>query len=374
MEQDSRIRVDRREAFPARPVKSIFSWRSFVCRVLPALALMLFPLKSYADCAYDFVSPEVARAYFRAYPYTMALFGRSDGQFSYLFRADSVYMEGEEMMVSGPLVLKWEENSYGQRTYHLPGSGEMYSGVLCGNYYYGYYEPLRAAMPLEELFCVRGGIYNPGAAIRAFPEPEVFPGVEKSYSSWLDQLPEALRAYGLWWYQYAAVGPPLMHELIDSVCSVPEGGRKLPPEVYTDEDHCPGEGCTYGEWTSRYDLTVFKEPRSPEKVGKLSAGESFTAITGNVYTEPLEVIVAEPLTVYDEAGSLTLEPGRRYFVLSYIGEGHSKIWVNGRILISSGSPDNPSQEWWVKIRSRKGLKGWIWYTGDTEISGADFLE
>jgi uncharacterized protein YgiM (DUF1202 family) len=59
--------------------------------------------------------------------------------------------------------------------------------------------------------------------------------------------------------------------------------------------------------------------------------------------------------------------------LSNIGEGHSKIWVNGRIMISEDLY-NPSQKWWVKVKLNSGKTGWILYPDSGCISGSDYLE
>lgn len=335
--------------------------------------LLFSPLKIFADCENNFVSLEVAWVYLEKNPYIIAYYSSIEGQSSYLFKVEKVYMDEEMMTVSGPVILIWNENLYKQRTYSLPDSGQIFTDELCGNYHLGYYKPMRAAFALGDLFNPAGGIYKNGGGFIAFPEPDVIPDVEKGYSSWTEQLPDAARDYCSWWYENASTGPPAFHELIDSVLSIPEGGRKIPPEVYIDINHCPGEGCTYGQWNTTEDIDIFKKPYSSEKVGKISSGETFTAITGNVYLKPLEKIVAEPFEVYDSIGSIILEPGRKYYILSNIGEGHSKVWVNGRIMISSESEYNISQEWWVEVKTTGGKKGWILYPHNGCISGSDYL-
>jgi len=60
--------------------------------------------------------------------------------------------------------------------------------------------------------------------------------------------------------------------------------------------------------------------------------------------------------------------------ITVIGDGHSKVWVNGRIMIESESEYNPTQVWWVEVKTKKGEKGWITIPDDVSISGADYLE
>ncbi len=356
-------------------LKSIFSEKLNSQLVFSFLiTILLFsPSKILADCANNFVSLEVARAYLKENPYVIAFYSSIEGQYSHLFRVEKVYMDGEKLIVSGPVVLSWKENEYRQRTYNLPDSGQIFTDELCDSYHFGYYKPMRAAFPLGDLLSPTGGTYNYGSSFWAFPEPEVIPDVEKGYAAWLEQLPGVVKEYCLWWYENASIGPPVFHELIDSVLSIPEGGCKKPPELYVDFNHCPGEGCQFGEWTTSEPITIFDKPNGSRKTGELSAGEAFTAITGHVYLTPMEVIVRETIEVYDSIGSLLLEPGRKIYVLSNIGEGHSKVWVNSRIMISSNALYNDSQKWWVEIRTKSGKKGWILYPDTGSISGSDYL-
>ncbi|NTV79072.1 MAG: hypothetical protein HGA25_08050 [Clostridiales bacterium] len=176
-------------------------------------------------------------------------------------------MDGEQMTISGPVILSWKENKYRQRTYNLPDSGQIFTDELCGNYHFGYYRPMRAAFPLSNLLSPTGGVYNYSSTFWAFPEPEVIPDVEKGYSAWLEQLPDVVKEYCLWWYENASIGPPVFHELIDSVLSIPEGGCKKPPELYVDYNHCPGEGCDYKTWFTSGQLAVYKIPGGKTPIG-----------------------------------------------------------------------------------------------------------
>ena len=336
--------------------------------------LLFLPAKTFADCENNFVSLEVARAYLRENPYIIANYGIIEGQSSCLFKVEKVYKEGEQLMISGPVILSWTENKYSQRTYSLPESGQIYTDELCGNYHLGYYGPMRAAFPLAVLLGPTGGINNYSSTFWVFPEPDVIPNVDKGYSGWMEELPEVIKDYCLWWNENASIGPPVFHELIDSVLSIPEGGCKKPPELYIDLNHCPGEGCQFGEWTTSEPITIFDKPNGTKKIGEISAGDTFTALTGNVYLTPVKKIVNQSIEVYDSTGSVMLEPGRKYYILSNIGEGQSKVWVNGRIMIASDSEYNSSQMWWVEIITKSRKKGWILHPGNGTISGADYLE
>jgi hypothetical protein len=43
-------------------------------------------------------------------------------------------------------------------------------------------------------------------------------------------------------------------------------------------------------------------------------------------------------------------------------------------MIESESEYNPTQVWWVEVKTKKGEKGWILYQGNGSISRADYLE
>jgi len=342
--------------------------------IILTAALLFSPSKILADCHNNFVSLEVAGAYLKENPYIIADYGNAEGQSSCLFKVEKVYKDDDRITISGPVILLWKDNNYSQRTYSLPDSGQIFTDELCGNYHLGYYRPMRAAFPLEVLLGPTGGSSSYGSVFLSFPDPEVIPGVDKSYSGWTELLPAVIRDYCLWWHEKAEVGPPVFHDLIDSVLSAPEGGCKKPPLLYVDYNLCPGEGCQYGEWTTSGPVSIFDKPNGTRKTGELQPGESFTAITGNVYLTPLEKIADEPIEVYDSTGSFMLEPGRKYYILSGIGEGQSRVWVNGRIMTASESEYNSSQKWWVEIITKNRKKGWILYPENGSISGSDYLE
>ncbi len=349
------------------PMANSSHFKTFAFRVLFLIGIVLLPSVVRADWLTDFVRLDIAQAYLKKYPYLIQVTG-TESKHSVLFKVEKVYMDGNSMMVSGPVILKW--TYYSSYSYTVPEENEMMTTEMEGMYLYGYYPPMRVAFPLVSLFMVTG---DNVAGSEKFPDPEVIPNVEKGYAAWMEQLPEVLREYCMWWYEKASVGPPVFHSLIDSVLSAPEGGCKPPPDEYVDLNFCPGEGCTYGEWKTSEAIIVVDKPKGTRKVAAISAGETFAAITGNVYVRPKEMIATETFEAYDSEGSIILEPGRKYYILSNLGEGHAHIWVNGRIMISE-EPYNDAQQWWVEVKTRQGKKGWILFPDTGCISGADFLE
>jgi hypothetical protein len=186
--------------------------------------LLLSTSTIFADygCENNFVRIEIAQAYIVQNPYIIAI-SEVDKNI-HLFKAVKIFMDDERITISGPIILSWNVNSSGQRTFFLPDSGKIFTDELCGNYQFGYYKPMRTAFALGNLFGTSGGgVYDNHLSFIAFPEPEIIPDVEKGYSSWLEQLPNVVQEYCLWWYANASTGPPVLYEIIDSVISVSEG-------------------------------------------------------------------------------------------------------------------------------------------------------
>ena len=227
------------------------------CLITSLLLLSPFTIFSDPDQYTDFVNIEIARAYLRDNPYIMSDYSRNKGEISNLFKVEKVYMENNHMMISGPVILMWADNSNGQRKYMAPDSAQVCTDELTGNYHLGYYKPMRAAFELRTLFEATGNRYHGYDRFSFFPNPEVIPNVKTNSIAELNKLPKVIRDYYLWWNNNASLGPPVLSELIDSVLSAPEGGCKTPPKVYIDYNHCPGEGCKYGTWNTTEKITVY---------------------------------------------------------------------------------------------------------------------
>jgi hypothetical protein len=151
-----------------------------------------------------------------------------------------------------------------------------------------------------------------------------------------------------------------------------------------DENVCPGEGCQFGKWKALKRIQVYSTWKAGRKlVVTLSKGESVTAITGvNITFEPSEIRVTKDIPQYG------LKVGDTVFGYMYLGEGFLNAWFNGTWLenfdgsmvdgINDSCGDRctakmikPSRiEWWVKVKTAKGIVGW---TKDTMFSGKDAL-
>jgi len=159
-----------------------------------------------------------------------------------------------------------------------------------------------------------------------------------------------------------------------------------PPEIYVDENFCPGEGCQFGEWKVIKEISVYDQPNGQRIVGKLQPGKLIRALTGNVYVKPVPVVVLYPKNDFRK--------GETFYLLSNVGEGIVKTWRSGKIGEVdyegiSGLWDHNctnvsakcwarteareiSQVWWVKIES-SDLKGWI-KDPSANVEGSDRFE
>lgn len=58
-------------------------------------------------------------------------------------------------------------------------------------------------------------------------------------------------------------------------------------DFYSEVGACPFEGCTYGEWSSKYKIKIFKEPKwESDIVGNIPAEKQFNAINGKIEVIP----------------------------------------------------------------------------------------
>jgi len=138
------------------------------------------------------------------------------------------------------------------------------------------------------------------------------------------------------------------------------GGPRMP---YVDKGACPFECCTYQEWTVDKPTVITSAMRDGSPVAfRLKKGEKVTGVTGTVITTRSGIVrVLKNMTL----GNVRLKRGDNLFLLTYLGEGFSKIWYKGRIF--DGDPNDqelfkdirkPIDIWWVKVKNRRGQTGW----------------
>jgi hypothetical protein len=160
-----------------------------------------------------------------------------------------------------------------------------------------------------------------------------------------------------------------------------------PALPYLDQGACPFEGCVYREWTARNAIAVYdtwEEKRQP--VGRLSAGEKVTGVTGIVITfQPGTIRLDRDLP---EEG---LKRGDVILTYTCLGEGFSKVWFKGRFYSefeitfarADGQPcsdkscsatyvDMGKKSWWAQVKLSSGRTVWV-DMDKAEFDGVDQL-
>ncbi len=149
-----------------------------------------------------------------------------------------------------------------------------------------------------------------------------------------------------------------------------------PPELYVAKNACPFECCTFRSWSVTADTVLYDKPNGTKVVGRAVKGTRATGLTGEVHLRPAPVIVRFP-----NPEGFRAKPGTIVYLLNYTGEGHGVVWHNGKLVDGEvmsvaehcpnpeaecwgefvNSEDAGSQrkhEWWVKVRTSKGVVGW----------------
>ena len=144
-----------------------------------------------------------------------------------------------------------------------------------------------------------------------------------------------------------------------------------------DVGHCPGEGCIYGTWTAHENIPVYEHPFDTCRIDLIPSGDTFTAVTGNVYFVPQIVVLDETNyehCAYNENGYLHSHPGDTLYILTNIGEGHYKVRIRDDDGISDRWENNNYEAWWVKVSTKNNVAGWIVYKPGLRVSGSDAFE
>ena len=152
-----------------------------------------------------------------------------------------------------------------------------------------------------------------------------------------------------------------------------------PPLPFEDDGACPFEGCAYGEWVANAPVAIRTERRDNAPIiFRLRAGERVVALTGVVVTrKPGLVQFQEAARLESLGGPIQVAPGEILYLLTYQGEGFSKVWFKGRVFtdvditdyLGEGCGGRPTRcagrligrsqtEWWVRIRNQLGAEGW----------------
>jgi hypothetical protein len=163
--------------------------------------------------------------------------------------------------------------------------------------------------------------------------------------------------------------------------------RSTPATPFVEKGTCPGECCTYREWTATGEVAVVAAPGSKQVVARVALGEAVTAETGEVHVTPLRACALRahvPQRRDATPSGKRLAAGDVFWILSSVGEGYATLWVDGELLVDEvvflvDEPCTASDEdcwarldappaaveawkrprWWVRVRTRAGVVGWV---------------
>ncbi len=143
---------------------------------------------------------------------------------------------------------------------------------------------------------------------------------------------------------------------------------------------CPFECCTYGEWDVLKETNVYEKPDlNSTLIVKISPNQKVHAVTGNVHVIPGRAkVIGEP---HSSASNLDRE--KEILILDYIGEGHSRVFQDGKFATikiartKERCKENPNWrycwvevlqepicDWWVFIKTKNGkTEGWVLMEG-----------
>lgn len=159
--------------------------------------------------------------------------------------------------------------------------------------------------------------------------------------------------------------------------ATPDAGPPLRNGVYVERGVCPGEGCdTSFWWRSTAAQPLYKAPGSSKIVGYVRAGDRAAVKDTEYWTQPLRGVVLRKADPF--------QPGDVIYTLVPEGEGYIEVWRRGEVLSLSPDEEYPPADqpvvkwdeaprtediWWVKLRTSRGVTGWIPNPGNFECMG-----
>jgi len=153
-------------------------------------------------------------------------------------------------------------------------------------------------------------------------------------------------------------------------------GPRLP---FEDAGACPFEGCVYREWVATNAVQVRRDRTTAAPLAfRVRAGEKVTALTGVVVTVRAGRIQFRTAhEALSDGGPIRISAGDTLYLLTYQGEGFSKVWFHGLVYSDVDLTDyiagdcepapgrcagrllnRPQSVWWVQIRNAREQVGW----------------
>jgi hypothetical protein len=160
--------------------------------------------------------------------------------------------------------------------------------------------------------------------------------------------------------------------IVLAIMLVLQSAADKPAMPFSDPGACPFECCQYGIWTAKQTVSLRKERNKQSPVVfTISRGEKVTATTGVVVTYKPGVVRMLKQSQFE---TVRVPAGAVVYVLHYGGEGSDLFWYNGKThwgelfaeSVHKGNTEYPWDvdslpvtEWWVQVKTSRGVTGWI---------------
>lgn len=150
-------------------------------------------------------------------------------------------------------------------------------------------------------------------------------------------------------------------------------------EFYSESGVCPFEGCMFGEWSTKKEVTMYSEPEIKTEIGQIPKSSKFEALDDKINIVPGIAYKTEELPSIGYTESITDEFSydEPIYILHYVGEGFNKVYHQGEFNYLQFPRDKeiydtfqqnydwlrieryPKDfEWWVKVKFEDKM-GWI---------------
>jgi len=121
----------------------------------------------------------------------------------------------------------------------------------------------------------------------------------------------------------------------------------------------------YGTWTARAPVSLYTKVNGALMKRQIQKGDRIIALSGEVHAIPRKGTVTK---VYESDEKQGVHIGSIVYFLYPLGEGAAKVWHEGKskngsmdltIQFESADTGIKTWVWWVEVRMRDGVIGWL---------------
>jgi hypothetical protein len=132
-----------------------------------------------------------------------------------------------------------------------------------------------------------------------------------------------------------------------------------PPDPYREKT-CALACCHWGKWAATKPAALLDKPNG-RAVAAVAVGAKVTGLEGLSISHP--VAMRSSTDIFDTP----IRRGDEFYVLGYRGRQLNGAWFKGKdytipyesLRLPSGKFADSKDEWWLKLRTAKGVVGWV---------------